>query len=366
MQEETNLKRTGVRQRLIVILLLVASVALVGLMSVGRLNVPSPFPSAGVSKNPLALLSPGTYSELLAIDPSRLEDCDVALINLLCADGLPNAQILDVQANLALLDNWASRVKSETLRHLYRFQRHPAEFEHSEGYFRMLMMAVVLYEDCQVRYNPERIAMLGQAAMGDGFFADSQDVFLHGLLGPRRMGTCSSMPVLYVALGRRLGYPLKLVATKGHLFVRWESPAERFNIDATGRGVNRNNDEYYRNWPFQLSDAEVKEHGYLKSLSAAEELAVFLSIRGHCLMEGNRYAEAVASLEQALHLDPASHDLFSLLTWAESKSDLNRPSQSVAARTAPADFREIASQLGTLKEAGFQSVLEQNPLRQIP
>ena len=33
-----------------------------------------------------------------------------------------------------------------------------------------------------------------------------------------------------MAVGRRLGYPLKLVTTKGHLFVRWEGAGERFNI----------------------------------------------------------------------------------------------------------------------------------------
>jgi hypothetical protein len=63
--------------------------------------------------------------------------------------------------------------------------------------------------------------------MNDGFFADPSKVFLHGLLGPERVGTCSSLPVLYVAVGRQLGYPLKLVTAKGHLFVRWEGAESR-------------------------------------------------------------------------------------------------------------------------------------------
>src|SRR5436190_21974223 len=228
---------------------------------------------AGTTPPPLAVTA---LNDLLAVEPSRLEKCDIGLVNLLCAEGLPHGVEVDIHSALALLDGWASRVRSETQRHFYRFQRKPGEFEHSEGYFHMLMMAVVLNEDFQVRYNLERIANLGKSAMGDGFFADARDVFLHGLLGPRRIGTCSSMPVLYVALGRRLGYPLKLVTTKGHLFVRWESPTERFNVDATGQGMNRYDDDYYRNWPFPLTEAEIKEHGYLKSLNAAEELAVFL------------------------------------------------------------------------------------------
>lgn len=80
------------------------------------------------------------------------------------------------------------------------------------------------------RYDPERQNGSMAAIEGDRFFADSSKVFLHGLLGSKRQGTCSSMPVLYSAVGRRLGYPLKLVTIKGHLFVRWEGAGERLNV----------------------------------------------------------------------------------------------------------------------------------------
>ena len=47
------------------------------------------------------------------------------------------------------------------------------------------------------------------------------------------------MPILYIAIGRRLGYPLKLVHAHGHDFVRWDEPGgERFNIDATSPGFH--------------------------------------------------------------------------------------------------------------------------------
>jgi hypothetical protein len=107
----------------------------------------------------------------------------------------------------------------------------------TEGFFRMIMMGVVLAEDFQVRHAPDKIASAAEAHIGDGFFADARDVFLYGLTGSERRGTCSSLPVLQVAIGRRFGYPLKLVTTKGHLFVRWEGAHERFNIEAAGRGV---------------------------------------------------------------------------------------------------------------------------------
>jgi tetratricopeptide (TPR) repeat protein len=97
-----------------------------------------------------------------------------------------------------------------------------------------------------------------------------------------------------------------LVTTKGHLFVRWESGGERFNIEVAGRGVNRFEDDYYRHWPFEISAAEEAAEGYLKSLSPAEELAVFLSIRGMCLRESGRLAEAAESFAAAARLSPGT------------------------------------------------------------
>jgi hypothetical protein len=227
-------------------------------------------------------------------------------MNLLCAQGLPGAERLDCNECLATLDRWAGHIKSETDRHLYRYEANPAEFDNSEGYFRMLMMSVVLYEDFSIRYNPERIAGLAAGRSDDRFFADSRDIFLHGLSGRQRMGTCSSMPVLYVALGRRLGYPLKLVTTKSHLFLRWESATERFNLEATGKGMNHYDDEHFKHWPFAVTEHDIKMDGYLRSLTPVEELAVFLSLRGHCLREAGRIQEAASAYLAAAGLAPAS------------------------------------------------------------
>jgi hypothetical protein len=205
----------------------------------------------------------------------------------------------------------------------------------------MLMLAVVLAEDFGVRYAPNRIGTAAEARMDDGFFADPRYVFLQGLLTPpsssspsnpqlstlnsqpstlnsqlpalnsqpstlnHAAGTCSSLPVLQVAVGRRLGYPLKLVTTKGHLFVRWEGAHETFNIEAAGQGVNRFTNDYYRHWPFEITPAEEAAEGYLKSLPPPEELAVFLSIRGMCLREAGRLPEAAEAFAAATRLAPA-------------------------------------------------------------
>lgn len=244
------------------------------------------------------LLVTATNASFNSAEPAA----DIARFNLMRAEGLPGSENLGVEGCLKQLDEWARRVKSETERHQYRFRDRPAEFENSEGFFRMLMLAVVLAEDFKVQYVASRRD--GLASANDGFFADSRNVFLHGLLGPDRRGTCSSLPVLYVAVGRRLGYPLKLVATRGHLFVRWEGSGERFNIEASGDGVNRFPDDYYRKWPFSISATEEATEGYLKSLTKDEEQAVLWSIRGMCLKEAGRWSEAVKAFVQAARLAP--------------------------------------------------------------
>ncbi len=236
--------------------------------------------------------------------PDQIARLDILNLNMLCADGLQGARHLDDPDCSSRLAAMVAKVRTETERHFYKFQNGPAEFEHSEGFFRMLMMAVVLVEDFGVSYNPERRIDPARAQMGDGFFADAREVFVTGLLRDQPSGTCSSLPVLYVAIGRELGYPLKLVTTKGHLFVRWDGAGERFNIEATGNGLNRLDDEHYKQWPFPLTAEEIQEEDYLTSLTPEGEAAVFLSIRAMCLLEAGRADEARECFAAAAKLNP--------------------------------------------------------------
>ena len=248
---------------------------------------------------------PKTLAELVALSPAELEHCDIARMNLLCAEGLPGTDQLNVDEDLATLDSWARHIQTEIDRNFRDYWENPAYFDHSTNFYKMAMMARVLYEDYGTRYDPQWIVSPGAERPDDHFFADSRDVFIHGLIQGSHLGTCSSMPVLYVALGRRLGYPLKLVTTKQHLFVRWDSPTEKFDVDATGKGVNHYEDDVYRQWPFPVTDEEIKEEGYLKSLSGRDELSVFMSIRGLCQLDNGRLADAAESFKAAYRLEPA-------------------------------------------------------------
>ena len=250
---------------------------------------------------------PRDLKQLLKLTPEQLQGMDVGRLNLVCTEGLHGAENLDVEQQLKTLDRWADRVRFETSRNSYRYRQRPEDFERSEAYFRMLVMITVLQRDLRVSYNPERISTPSVADLNSGaFFADSKDIFLHGLLGDKRMGTCSSIPVLYVAIGRRLGYPLYLVSAKAHFFARWESSdgKERLNIDGGARGLTTHSDNYYKSWPYPIEEKEIRDGQYLKNLATAGELAEFLVIRAGCLAVNGRVLEAREAMLQASRLAP--------------------------------------------------------------
>ena len=262
-----------------------------------RASTPSGTVAAAANAHP-------SLAQLLAMTPEQLADVDIALMNLRCAKGLRGAENLDVSAALQMLDRYARHAETETARHLYRYRNNPAEFENSEAWFRLIMLSTVLQQDFGVRYNPQRVTSPGIFEANEIFFANSRDVFLHGLTSPPVMGTCSSLPVLFVAVGRRLGYPVHLVSTKCHLFVRWQDSREYFNVDATSLGLTRYDDDYFKTWPFKISEEEIRRDGYLKSMTPREELACFMSIRGSCLMSMRRFDEAIAAETEAARLAP--------------------------------------------------------------
>ncbi len=118
------------------------------------------------------------------------------------------------------------------------------------------------------------------------------------------------MPVVYVAVGRRLGFPLKLVEAPGHLFFRWEDLQgqrfgipERFNIEGAGKGIRSYPDDFYRTWPREWRPYDKAGGWYLKSLSPVEELAVFLATRA-CLEDNGRLGEAIQAYNWATKLCP--------------------------------------------------------------
>jgi hypothetical protein len=221
------------------------------------------------------------YAYWCGLSEDELARQDIARVNLECAVGLPGTENLDIDACLRKLDQWTELVAIGTKRSLRKRARRiddPEYRDESEAHFRMLVLVTVLQRNLGVRYS--------QAfSIGDYDASDARNLFLHGLLTGHG-GTCVTMPVLYTAIGRRLGYPLKLVSLPEHMICRWDDPdGERFNIEATSLGFNPQPDEYYLNWRRPITPDQVKSGLFLSSMKPKRELAFFLSQRGWCFLD---------------------------------------------------------------------------------
>lgn len=295
-QRKINSRRGPVA---VIVLLLIASVSVTAYLS-------QPTPPASKKIEVLPKRIPRNLVELVAMKPEDIEGLDIARMNLLSAMALPGSENLNVDEALAQLDRWAAHIKAETDRNYHRFKENPAEFENSEAYYRMMMMAVVMQEDAGIKYDRSQIIPREEfGGPKDTFYDDSRNQFVHGIT-ERQMGTCASLPVFYVALGRRLGYPMKLVAAKNHFFARWDDGRTKLNFECTSPGFATYPDDYYRKWPEEIYPREMGFGHYLKSLNPSEELAAFLNMRGIEWYYHQNIPEAASAFKAALKLNPTS------------------------------------------------------------
>src|SRR4051812_10561717 len=181
---------------------------------------------------------------------------------------------MDVEKYLRRLDVLAEFASQSTRQKLRRFRNNhhafPVPAECPESKFRIWELISVLKADAGLHYNPARRSSDDQVTFLG--FTDSKDLLINGLLSNERRGTCNSIPVVVVAVGRRLGYPLFLSANRNHVWTRWDDgQGERFNIDARGPGgFGDEDDDYYRNNPHPMTPIDVHSGYYLRNFTPAD------------------------------------------------------------------------------------------------
>jgi hypothetical protein len=290
--------------------------------------VPHAIPVPGKLRFPDGSLAPG-LGEVLFMPLDELTRLPTGYLNLLCATALPDTADLDIPACMRTLHEWTDLVHRETDRSMYRFHRNPSDFENSEAYYRMLVLITVLQRDLAVRYDPDCIK--------SPIFKSSREGFIHGLLTGNKTGTCANMPVLYAAVGRRLGYPIYLVTAKGHIFCRWHNArtGERFNVEASGHGLGTPTDDHYTEWPRPITKEEVHHGIYLRNLDSAEELALFMATRGHCLRDKGHMLDSIVAYSHAHRLAPTDPVCMAFLLGA-----LNREIDLRTKKELPCSYRQ--------------------------
>ena len=249
---------------------------------------------------------PKTLDALLKIPFKDLHKVDLARMNILCASGLPGGPTANIERYITTLDYWAFFIGLETQNRLPQYQANPKEQQHFDNVakYKMAMIDAVLKQDIGLTYNLE---LADYDLPANVFFANSQDIFIHGLMIDDRkpLGTCSNMPVLYAAIARRLGYPVKLVEAKNHLFIRWEDTQYRINFEVSNSGAMIfRSDEEYKEKPIKMTDEDIKRRGLLISFEPQRELAEFLSMRGICAKETGYFTIARKAYYHASLLAP--------------------------------------------------------------
>jgi hypothetical protein len=262
---------------------------------------------------------PQSYAKLLAIPDAELAQLDIAVVNLLCAQGLSGSENLDIEASIKILDEWAELMKQSEQKYSAGFFQNRKKYNNSYAMFQAVNLGLTLKEDLKCRYNQELVDFgVMEDIQSTRFFKDSRDIFIHGFT-EKQTGSCSFLPVLMVTIGRRCGYPLYLVPCKGHLFCRWDDGKERFNIETACPGVDSKPDSYYMRWPHPSSHAEIQSEKYLKSLMPREELGLFFDLRGACLQSNQQFFEAIESYNCALKSFPESKYIRNSLAQSSSK-----------------------------------------------
>jgi hypothetical protein len=235
------------------------------------------------------------WRRLVWLSERELAALDIAQVNLACAAGLPGADKIDHDECIRRIDHYARYAGPYIEGRMPAFYKDPVEYDGSPNKFRMACLVRFLWKVQGLRYNPAKVP-------ADAPFF-TEDSFIHGALMGEG-GTCATLPVVYAAVGRRLGWPLKLVECWRHQFVRWDEPEERFNIEVNDHSLDDPSDDYYRRGKFEVGPEKEKDWCYLVSHTPKMELAGFLAQRGYHLEKGTRLKEAAESFLWANALVP--------------------------------------------------------------
>ena len=269
-------------------------------------------------------LKPVSARDLFEMPMENLDRVDIGRMNIICARNVIKSELIDTEKYVGKLDEWAAIAKRMEQKYLPSFERNAARYDNSLAKFKAVTLALTIQQDLKCGYN---MNLIESGAMSDvrspRFFRNPDDVFITGLLKSGK-GTCASLPVLFVALGRRLNYPVFLAHTKGHLYCRWDDGKECFNVEVTGQGVDTPPDSHYKGPPYNPTGDDIKSEGMLRNLTNRESLSVFLSTAAMNREACRDFGMAVIFYDIALRMCPDSSVVRCLRNRAVRLSNIER------------------------------------------
>ncbi len=136
----------------------------------------------------------------------------------------------------------------------------------------------------------------------DASARESESYYLNRVLDTKQ-GNCFSMPVLFIAVAQRLGWPVHLVHVPDHSFVRYVDPVlKEQNIETTSNGGYVSDESYARD--FKVSQKGRKSGAYLRTLTHRELLGDLVEINAITLGQQGNLSKSIDYLKVATKLNP--------------------------------------------------------------
>ncbi len=140
------------------------------------------------------------------------------------------------------------------------------------------------------------------ASRDTSFNRQRDNYYLNRVLDTKQ-GNCFSLPLLYVAVAQRLGWPVYLVHVPDHTFVRYvDAHLTEQNIEATSGGGYVPDAQYAKD--FRVSKKGQKNGAYLRTLSHRELLGDLAAMNAVTFGQDGALNKSIGNFELATKLNP--------------------------------------------------------------
>lgn len=257
--------------------------------------------------------------KLLALPEEKIDIGMAALI--IAKDIFPE---IDVKAYSARIDNLVTKAKILTKGRI-------------DPDYRIRALNTYLFKVEGIKYD-----------FADPYGKNIRNRHINGILDSKK-GNCVSIPILYLAVAQRLGYPVYAVGAPDHLFLRYvDSNLKEQNIETTGGGAYAPNKQYIKD--FKISEKGIKSGSYLKTMTYRELLADLVADNAvYWNMHGD-IKKAIRYLELCNKINPNSAEINDLLGRAYLIYSKNLAVDEAGEyKTKGLFYKEKAIELGLVK-----------------
>lgn len=154
-----------------------------------------------------------------------------------------------------------------------------------------------------------------------GFHYDQDDLnalqlknrYLNGVLDTKA-GSCTTLPLLYLALAQRLGYPVYPVSAPQHLFCRFRLPdGTEQNIEATAGGWSPDEDYITQ---LEIPAQGLKSGAYMETMTYRQLLGDLIAENGSYWARQRDFIRAIKYYTLALKLNPKAAEVWRMQGYA--------------------------------------------------